>query len=268
MNTNANEKIDIAILMVLSALFFTSLAGAVVYFVFMYQKRQAKNIQEQAEREAGFRQELLKTQLEVQEQTFSYVSREIHDNITQVLSFIKLNLGLMAKKQEKESQLKLNENKELVSQVINDLRNLSKSLSFEYITQVGLAETIKIDVERLNKSGVLNVELSVEGEGYSLGEQRELVLFRIFQEALNNALKHANATIFKITLQYHPQLFNLTIEDDGSGFSAETLVNKLGSGLKNIQNRATLIGANATIDSSPGKGCCVSVALNPIEQKH
>jgi len=71
----------------------------------------------------------------------------------------------------------------------------------------------------------------------------------------------------KIMLQYHTDLFILTLEDDGSGFSAETLENKSGSGLRNIENRAALIGGTATIESSPGRGCNIKVVLNPLKQQ-
>jgi len=250
-----------------SAALFAFVTLFIIYFVVLYRNRQLKNKQEQEELHANFRQELLKTQLEVQEQTLNYISTEIHDNITQILSFVKLTLGSIASGIEDERKIKVNETRELVAQTITDLRDLSKSLSFEHIASQGLVRTIENEVERVNKSGLINVSLEQEGNSYSLGEQRELVLFRIFQETLNNTLKHANATHLKIMLQYHPDLFNLTLEDDGSGFSAETLDNKSGSGLRNIENRAALIGGTATIDSSPGKGCSVKVVLNPLKQQ-
>jgi hypothetical protein len=130
-----------------------------------------------------------------------------------------------------------------------------------------MVQTLEIEVERINNSGLINATLLIEGGVYTLGQQRELVLFRIYQEALNNILKHANAKHLKISLQYQPELFTLTLEDDGAGFSTETLSNKLGSGLRNMENRAALIGATATIDSSPGNGCCIKVILNPLEEQ-
>lgn len=262
--SNINIQDDnVGLVVVVTGLFFAFLVCSVVYFVVLYRNRQLRNKKEQEELHAAFHQELLKTQLEVQEQTLNYISTEIHDNITQVLSFVKLTLANIASSAEGEKKLKINESRELVSQTITDLRDLSKSLSFEHIASLGLVQTIEKEVERINKSGLLHVSFSEEGELYSLGEQRELVLFRIFQETLNNTLKHSGAKHFKIMLQYHSDLFNLTLEDDGSGFSAETIDNKHGSGLRNIENRATLIGGQAIIQSAPAKGCRVVIALNP-----
>ncbi|HJP63235.1 MAG TPA: sensor histidine kinase [Mucilaginibacter sp.] len=252
---------------VLSAAFlFALVAGFIVYFVILYQKKQLKNKKEQEEREAFYRQELLKTQIEIQEQTFEHVSKEIHDNITQVLSFVKLTMGTLGNTLDDVKKAKMNESREFIAQAITDLRDLSKSMSFEHISAIGLAKTIEKEVERINKSGLVTTVFLTDGQPYSLGEQRELVLFRILQEALNNALKHAKAKHFKINLQYQHDLFTLTIEDDGAGFSPGLLNNKSGSGLRNMGNRAALIGGNATIDSAPGEGCRIKVSLNPFKQ--
>jgi hypothetical protein len=260
-----DDNISLAVL--LTSVFFAFLTCSVIYFVVLYRNRQLKNKQEQEEREAAYRQELLKTQIEIQEQTFENISREIHDNITQVLSFVKLSLGTLGNTLQDERKIKLNENRELISQSINDLRDLSKSMSFEHIIAQGLIKTIEKEVVRFNKIGLFEISFTVSGRKYSLGEQRELVLFRILQETLNNSTKHSGAKHFKINLQYNHDLFNLTLEDDGSGFSPEQLdMDNRGSGLRNMANRATLIGGNATIESAPGKGCRISVALNPFKQ--
>lgn len=258
---------SIRVLVLSAGAFFACITGFIIYFVILYRNKQVINKQEQEKLQSAFRQELLKSQIEIQEQTLNNTSREIHDNITQVLSFVKLTLSLTKKMDENEKQKKINESRELIAQTITDLRDLSKSLSFEHIASLGLVQTIETEVEKINKSGLVSVSFGLEGTAYSLGEQRELVLFRIFQESLNNALKHSGAKHFKIRLQYHPDLFNLTLQDDGSGFSSETLKNKSGSGLRNMENRATLIGGTAKIDSSPGKGCCVTVTLDPLKQQ-
>jgi len=261
----SKEALELQMLILSAFLVFICLVGFIIYFVFLYKKRQQQNILEQEHLQSEFQQELLKTQVEVQEQTLTNISREIHDNITQVLSFVKLNLGLIDEANEK-TKSKIIESRELIAQIINDLRNLSKSLSFEHIALLGMVKIMEIEISRLNNSGLIAAELGVEGEPYSLGEQRELVLFRIYQEALNNTLKHSGAKHLKINLQYSDELFNLTLEDDGVGFSPDGLAGNGGAGLKNMKNRAALIGAAASIGSIVGKGCCIKVSLNLIEQ--
>jgi signal transduction histidine kinase len=265
MTNKAPNTTELYIVFFTATAFFVFLAGFIIYFIVLYQKKQGQNKVERENLQANFRQEFLKARLEIQEQTFAHVSREIHDNITQVLSFIKLNLAMIGNT-DAEQQVKISENRELIAQVITDLRDLSKSLSFEHITKFGLIKTIKVEINRVNKSGLIDTTFLVEGDMYALGKQTELVLFRIFQEALNNTLKHSEAKHLKIGLQYVPELFTLTLEDDGVGFSADSLTQR-GSGLKNMENRATLIGAVTTINSSPGKGCYIKVCLNPLEER-
>lgn len=258
---------SIRTLILATAALFAGISGFIIYFVVLYRNRQLKNKQEQAALQASFQQELLRTQIEMQDQTLNYISGEIHDNITQVLSFVKLSLAMPENIGEKDKQLKIKESRDLISQTITDLRDLSKSLSYDHITSLGLSKTIKIEVERVNKSGLIGASFTLDGEAYPLGSQPELVLFRIFQEALNNVLKHSGAKHFNVHLQYQPDLFNLTLKDDGSGFSTDLTGGKNGSGLKNITNRAALIGGSATISSSPGNGCSIAVTLNPFKHQ-
>jgi len=255
---------DIGNLIIITTLIFLIAPAFILLYIFIYNQRKKRHIKEKESLRSAFRQELLKTQIEVQEQTLTNISREIHDNITQVLSFVKLNLSMIDGLDDKAKN-KVIESRELVAQSINDLRNLSRSLSFEHIMQLGLVKTIGIEADRLNNSGVINILLTIDGDVYSLGEQRELVLFRIFQEALNNTLKHSEAKQLKISLQYSAELFNLTLEDNGAGFSTVMQDGKGGAGLRNMANRAALVGGVATIESSPGNGCTIKVSLNPLQ---
>lgn len=259
-----DDKTEVYLVYITACVLFSCLAGFIVYFISLYQKRQIQNKNQQEQLRSAFEQELLKTQIEVQEQTLSHISREIHDNITQVLSFVKLNLALTGKLTEQDKADKIKESRELVTQTIYDLRDLSKSLSFEHITAKGLVKTIELETERINKSGIIVVNLSVAGDEYSLGGERELVLFRIFQESVNNTLKHAKAKQLNISLQYSDQMFNLTVADDGDGFSTEIFEDKRGLGLKNIETRAALIGGTVAINSTPGNGCSIAVSVNSL----
>jgi len=258
------DNAEIRQLVIITTIIFLIAPAAIIVYIYIYNQRKKRHIQEKQQLQSNFRQELLKTQLEVQEQTLTNISREIHDNITQVLSFVKLNLA-MIDHSDVAVIAKINESRELVAQTINDLRNLSKSLSFEHIAERGLVKTIEIEADRITGSGLLNVVVAVSGDIVSLGSQHELVLFRIFQEALNNTLKHAQAKCLRVSLQYSEQLFTLTLQDDGNGFIPGELPSGGGSGLRNMQSRATLIGAVAVIDSRPGKGCSIKITLNPLQ---
>nr|WP_294792091.1 ATP-binding protein [uncultured Mucilaginibacter sp.] len=248
---------------ILSTLVFLLAPLAIVIYISIYNRRKKRHIEEKEHLKNAFQQEILKTQIEVQEQTLNNVSREIHDNITQVLSFVKLNLASITNAAAPAQLQKVAESRELIGRAITDLRHLSKSLSFEHTMHQGLIKALEAEADRINNSGIIEINLKVAGDTYSLGEQRELVLFRIFQEAFNNTLKHAAASRFNITLQYSEQLFNLTLEDDGMGFSPQALAGDAGLGLKNMESRAAMMGAVTTIYAAPAKGCSINISLNP-----
>ncbi|GAB3922750.1 hypothetical protein GCM10028827_08200 [Mucilaginibacter myungsuensis] len=254
------------LLIVAGTSMFLLLGIFIVSFLFFYQRKRIIHITERDQMKAAYSQEILTTQIEVQDQTLNYISQELHDNIGQVLSFIKLNLGTTPSLDEEKKQRKIDESRDLLAQVIMDLRDLSKSLSFQQIKQYGLFRAMELEVDRVNKSGLMKIDIAIDGDPYPLGEQRELVLFRIFQESMNNALKYAHAINFNISLKYSRDLFNLTMADNGVGFDADIAGGKNGSGLKNIEHRASLIGAKASLTTAPGEGCIVKIDLDPVKQ--
>lgn len=247
--------------------FFFILTCFIIYFVILYKNKQLKNEQEQEQLKATFNQELLKSQLEIQEQTLQNVSEDIHDNIGQVLSFVKLNLATTKGLEDEQKDERIAENRELLAQAISDLRDLSKSLSKQNISSRGFVQTIQIEIDRIIKSGLIQIEFSIKGDIINLGDKRELVLFRILQESINNVLKHSGANHLKISLHYSADLFTLTLSDDGSGFDTQFAEGKNGAGIKNIRNRAILIGAEVKINSAVGKGSEVILHLNPIDSQ-
>lgn len=257
---------SVIVIIVAGTIMLLLLGLFIVGFLFLYQNKRNLHIAEQEQLKAAYSKEMLTARLEVQEQTLHHISQELHDNIGQVLSFVKLNLGTATTMEEKQKQKKIDESRDLLAQVIADLRSLSKSLSFQQIVDYGLLKAITTEADRVNKSGLVTIEIKSEGEPYSLGEQRELVLFRIFQEALNNTLKYAHARTLSISLIYDADLFNLTIADDGVGFSTDTAKNQNGSGLKNMESRASLIGAAFSLNSTPGTGSVISVQIDPVKE--
>ena len=237
------------------------LAIFIISFLFFYQQRHNKHIQEKQHMQSQFQQELLQTQIEIQEQTLKTISEEIHDNVGQILSLAKLNLNTLDNTADK----KIQDTKNLVSKAINDLRNLSRSIHGDRIAQLGLQQSVEDELNILQNSGQFTTALKINGNNYKLEPQKEMVLFRIVQEALNNAVKYSKAKNITVQLNYQPQLFSLAISDDGIGFNAAALpTNKTGIGLTSMQNRAALIGGVFTITSAAGNGTVINIELKNL----
>lgn len=256
----ASEDIIIAIILASIVTVILAVFTLLFFLVFVRKKRVLHKKKEQLS--LNYEKALLQTKLEIQEQTLNNISREIHDNIGQVLSFVKLSLSTTAQLNDNAKQKKIDESVALIAEVISDLRDLSKSLSFEKIKKEGLFQVIKDEAGRLNRSGVIKARLTVKGVPFDLGMQNDLVLYRIFQEIVNNTLKHSESEVLIITLNYSPDLFTLTLRDKGKGFDANLISKSSGLGLENIRQRAALIGAMTDMSSGPALGCTSVVTLN------
>jgi two-component system, NarL family, sensor kinase len=224
----------------------------------LFSRKQKRNKEDKVKMQSQFSQALLQTQIEIQEQTLKTISQEIHDNIGQVLSLAKLNLGTLQYGEDE----KLNDTKNLVSKAINDLRDLSRSLHGDKIAELGLQESVASELKILQNTGQYNTALQITGEQYKLEPQKEMVLFRIMQEAIHNAVKHAKAKNITVQLNYQAAAFVLIVTDDGIGFNAADLqAAQTGIGLKSMQNRAALIGGQFTITAANGNGTAIKIEL-------
>ena len=139
---------------------------------------------------------------------------------------------------------------------MTDLRDIAKSLNADRIEQLKLVQAIELEAERLNKAKTFICTLEIIGNEQPIEGRKKLIVFRIIQEALNNVLKHAQATEVKIILEYTNENFIVTIHDNGTGFDRQQLNNE-GLGLHHIIKRTSLIGGEAVINSEHHKGTTI-----------
>lgn len=178
---------------------------------------------------------LLKAQLEMQEYTFQNISREVHDDIGQQLSLSKLLLNTQTYVDLTVSKVQIGDSVEMISNAINGLSDISRSMSSEIITNNGLIKAIESEVRQLEKSKQYEITFETDGLVVFLDFNKELVLFRVVQECLQNIIKHANASVISIHLFYDETFLYLTIKDNGEGIQNGARSN--GAGLTNIRNR-------------------------------
>lgn len=241
----------------------------VISFGLIYRYRAERNekMQYLADREAlrnNFDKLLLESKFEIQEQTLRNIGQEIHDNIGQVLSLVRMNLTRQTMNLPSGPEQKmLDDQVTLIGKAIADLRLLSKLLDADYVLEMGLVKSISSELDQVRKYGAFETALTVEGDELYLEPQKELILFRLFQEVLQNIIKHAQAQKVWVALSVSEQQFSLIIRDDGVGFDPEAMLQKgngKGMGLKNMYRRAGLLQAAFRI-SSGEEGTTVSIAL-------
>lgn len=256
----ASVHTDLIVTLLIGMIVFLLLVGFIITFVLIYQKRRVRHRQMITELTVNFKHEILKSQLEIQEQTLQTISEEIHDNIGQVLSLAKLTLAddtddVAAMKEQRD------ESRQLITKAISDLRDLSKSLSTDKISEIGLSRAIELQLAILNRAAHFNTGFVVSGECIKFPVEQELMIFRIFQELMNNTIKHAHASHLDVKLDYTTDGLLLVTADNGRGFKKDALLVTAhsGLGLNSIKKRVALFNGTVDIASNPDKGTTISI---------
>ena len=211
---------------------------------------------------------LLIMQVQVKEETLETISREIHDNIGQRLSLAKLHLTTSFPFSNPLQNDKISAASQLLSGTIFELRDLSKTLSSEFISHHGLCKVIEIEAKQLIKLTNYEIEYKVLGEQVFLMPYKELVAFRVFQEALNNIIKHSECRKIEIVINYQCEFVELIINDDGKGFNNALSIIEHGSGIQNMEKRASLIEGTIRIKNALPSGTSLILKIPFDGQKN
>jgi len=228
------------------------LTAIIIIFFITFQKRKNKLLLDQIAQQKAYDEEIARTQTEIQEQTLKYVGRELHDNVGQMLIYAKMQLATLNAKIATELSANLNETTQMVSDSLEEVRALSKSLNSDVLLNMGLLESLQNEIDRLQRLVFSSAELIVMGNPQELPNRpHELVLFRILQEFFSNSMKYAQADRVEVTLDFQETKLIITASDNGVGFDIASA--EKGSGLINMENRAKLIGADFELKSTIGE---------------
>jgi len=235
----------------------------IIYILFNYKKYHNRFIKEIETINSNYERELLTTQLEIQEQTFQNISQDLHDNIGQIISLANLSITSLLDVENERVKENARMSLSLLGRCLEEIRNVSKTLSSDSIKNIGLAKSIENELNQLRKMGSFQVHMMLSGRSRCFNEEKELVLFRIFQEAINNIIKHSRAQTICISLHYGEKNFHFCIGDDGIGFSVPEKFStgeiNGSSGLRNIMRRSALINANYSITSDSKNGTEINI---------
>lgn len=258
MNLELNTNIITTI--ITGTLLFGLLTVFIIYFILLYRKSQTKLYYERERR----KRELLQAEVEIKEQTLVNVSREIHDNLGQAAALVKINLNLVSDQLSEADQAKLDESKELMKKLIGDMRSLSQSLNGDNIRRKGFIAMLQTDVERISKTGYVEVNFAHPQENILLDVDQLIILYRMLQELFTNTLKYAKATNIELKIDQNEKELIVNFSDNGIGFDYEKALNK-GSGLTNIKDRCEIIDAKLYFESELNEGVKVQITLKKTQ---
>jgi PAS domain S-box-containing protein len=203
-------------------------------------------------------QEIFKATIEATEKERESIGRELHDNVTQILTTARLCLSCISDNHPSRDMIDRSSN--TITSAIEEIRGLSKSMIQSFHREIGLKLSIEDLVESIRVANKFQVSLDFYlPDEQLLDDKLKMTLFRIIQEQLNNILKHAEATEIAISIQQYDEVLNLVIADNGKGFNVHE--KRKGIGITNITNRAELFNGLVKIVSAPGKGCRMEVGF-------
>jgi len=249
------------------------LVGFIITILYFYQRRQYKQEIEIVNLKEQYQKELLNSQLEMQENTMKQIGEELHDNIKHQLLVVYMSLGYLPKDDSNALEETIKENRTEINNIINDIAQLSHSLHTDRVFQIGLLDSMKFEIDRLRKLKTLKINYNCTVKYNYFDGQKSTFIFRMFQEVLQNILKHAKATEINIEVSDIQEVFKIKVSDNGIGFIVKTVPNNnnsitKGIGLINMTNRAKLIGGSLLIESELGKGTCITLQMPIAEEEN
>jgi len=197
--------------------------------------------------------------LQAQEQERTRVARDLHDEVNQSLTGLLLRLEAAREAAPPELEDELAETKALANQAMRELLSLARQLRPTALDDLGLAAAIGGQVEQLSR-GEIEATIELDGDFSDLGDDAQLVVYRVAQEALSNAARHSGAGRVEVRLRrLDGGGVELTVADDGDGFAFDD--SEGGLGIAGMRERALLIGGDLTIESRPGRGTTVRLTV-------
>ncbi len=248
----------LAIVLALSLL----VAGLSIYTIsrLTRQSERARDRAESAEHEL---RRLSQKLVLAQEEERKMISRELHDEIGQTLTALRIELGnlenLPPNAPEEQARL-IGESKALVAEVLNSVRNLAQGLRPSMLDDLGLGPALEWQVRDFSRRTGVSASVQLDGNLDRLPENIRTCIYRAAQESLTNCARHARARNVRVTVYGGRDLLSMTVQDDGVGFDPDT-PSAHGLGLVGIEERVKELGGQLTIQAQPGQGSLVRVEL-------
>jgi len=226
----------------------------------------SKKEEELKRSERGYRE--LSTYLQhIREEQNAELSREIHDDLGQYLTALRMNVTFLDQSIEEENPDKtillktVHDMERIIETTVKKVRKISTELRPSVIDSEGIMEALEWQVEEFRKNFNISVVLSTLKQDIELGKQESLHVFRIVQESLTNCVRHSGATKVRIVTEIKEGVLSIEVRDNGYGFNMDELEKCTGFGLMGMEERAKQCAGTLDIESTPGKGTTVQLKI-------
>jgi signal transduction histidine kinase len=244
---------DIAFGIVIGILFVSVLVLFCVLLVKLYINKIKNYTKIIYQKDIDFQKALNQTIVETQEQVLNNISEDLHDDAGQQLTLINFEIEqLKLEKPELVNELEGLSN--LVANLSLSIRSISHSLNNQLVLKQDVIKAIAIEVQRIKKNAKLTLQLIISDKSNrTFSSNEQIIIYRIFQENINNIIKHSKAKQVEVVIENRP-LFCMTIKDDGIGFDTKNAEKGRHLGLITMKKRASIINFEIIIESKPNKG--------------
>ena len=232
----------------------------------LYKHRMEQRL---SESEAQMRQFSAHLQA-IREEERTHIAREIHDELGQTLTALKMDLSWLRSHADPDAGnflRKIASMTQLIDQTISRVKKISTELRPGLLDDLGLGAAIEWQTGEFQDRTGIPCKVHIEPEDVTLDEQSSTAIFRILQEALTNIIRHAEAAAVSVSLVQKNGSVTLTVEDNGKGITPTQIQNKQAFGLTSIRERAGFLGGEVSIEGSKGKGTTVQVRIPVGEEK-
>jgi signal transduction histidine kinase len=199
--------------------------------------------------------------VEAQEEERRSISRELHDEVGQSLGALLVEVGQLSKlvpHDDSITQAQIAHIKSVAETAVKSIRDIALLLRPPMLDDLGLIPALEWQAREISRRSDMEVEVHSENVSEDLGDETKVTVYRLVQEALNNAATHASAKNAKVTVAQGSDKITIEVTDDGHGFNPER---QRGMGILGMEERVRRLGGNLTIESAPGKGATVKAEL-------
>jgi signal transduction histidine kinase len=257
---SVGASVDMYVMTIGGTIMLFLLASGIIIFMVLYQRRMLEHRISIQLAEAKHQQELFYGTLEAIEGERKRLARDLHDEVGASLSLMRLLVGEMSAKKNQEIEEAGSRYKQLIDNTIDNVRRISNDLLPQGLEEFGLAYAVEGLCEKILTVADIDIQLNV-GNLTGMSNTINLAAYRLLQELLNNAVKHAEASEIIIELKKETSTLLINYADNGKGFDFDQAYKKMSLGLKNIETRTKVLNGSCNFETSPNAGLKVRIQI-------
>ncbi len=242
------------------------LCCVIIAIGYLLQRNHLRNLRKIEELISSHKETLMESEVEIQKETFKKVSDEMSSTIGKTLRHVEAQLLDSKNADSVKSTNMIKDATATLSDAMEELRDISRSMSSELIKHYGLLKALEFELEPLIRYNIHQTQIKVNGQFIFLRAYEELIIFRIIQEGIKNIVKHSKSSSLLISLSYQPDNLTIEISDRGIGFKKHTVPIR-GKGLSDIERRTQLLNGTMRLINDSGAILKVDIPITEANSR-